>query len=335
MRGRAFYFFALAILGVLQGQLTGNAQGIGDRNRAADGDGSYSIQGRVYLPNGKPAIGAKASISSAESSGITATTDINGIFQVGSLRAGNYRISVVVPGFPSESETLTIDRFAPAGRTFSVAVHLQGEGRTRSESAVDMRFAGVPKAAFEKYRSGVEKLRQEDPKAAVTLFEESIALYPNFAAAYFEKGSAHLKENSLDKALQSFVKAVSIDQDYLEAKYSVGYTQYLKKNYEVASAIFVDVLKQRRDFAEAYLYLGISLYYLKNTRDAETALKAAVAGKEDARVALAHRFLGGLYAQANRNAEAAAELQKYLDLVPTAPDAGRLKVTIEELKKKS
>lgn len=335
MRGRAFYFFALAISAVLSSSFEHHAQGIGDRNRAADGDGSFSIQGRVYLPNGKPAVNAKVSISSAENAGVNATVDMNGVFQVGSLRGGNYRIVVSATGFPLETETLTIDRFAPAGRTFTVAIYLQSEGRAASDSSSEAKFADIPKPALEKYRSGVEKLRQNETKAAIVLFDEAITAHPAFPAAYFEKGTAYLKESSLDKALESFVKAVSLDQNYLEAKYSVGYTQYLKKNYEVAAAIFADVLKQKRDFAEAYLYLGISLYYLKNIRDAEIALKASISGKDDPRVALAHRFLGGLYAQANRNAEAIAELQKYLELVPSAPDAGRLRTTIEDLKKKS
>lgn len=336
MKGRAFYFFALAIAAVLFCSLQYRAQGVGDRNRAADGgDGTYGVQGRVYLPNGKPAINAKIYINSADSIAVTTVTDLNGMFQVGSLRAGNYSIVISVEGFPSERETVIIDRFAPAGRTFPIAVHFRSQGRREPEQTVDPKFQGVPKHAVDKYTEGVEKLRQNDLKAAVALFDEAIAAHANFAAAYYEKGTAHLKANSLDKALEAFVKAVSIDQEYFEAKYSVGYTQYLKKNYEVASAIFIDVLKQRRDFAEAYMYLGISLYYLKNAKDAETALKAAVSITNDARVALAHRFLGGLYIQADRKGEAAAELQKYLDLVPSAPDAGRLRSTIEDLKKKS
>lgn len=327
--------FLVAFIAALAGVQIALGQGIGDRNRAAEGDGRYSIQGRVYLPTGKPAINATAVISSAETSEIRSTTDLNGMFQVGGLRAGNYRIVVTAPGFPAEAETLTIDRFAPVGRTFSLAVHLQPDARAGSDADADPRLNGVPKAAVAKFKLGVEKLQQNEVKAAIVLFDAAISIHPEFVAAYYEKGSAQLKDNDPDQALESFVKAVAIDPTYFEAKYSIGYTHYLKKNYEVAVAVFIDVLKQKRDFAEAYMYLGISLYYLKNLRDAETALKTAVNGKQDARLALAHRFLGGLYAQSNRNAEAAAELQRYLDLVPSAPDANRLRSTIEELKKKS
>ena len=59
----------------------------------------------------------------------------------------------------------------------------------------------------------------------------------------------------------------------------------------------------------------------------------ATAKESGERVALAHRFLGGIYMQKKQNGPAAAELQKYVDLVPKAPDADKLRATIADLKK--
>ena len=81
------------------------------------------------------------------------------------------------------------------------------------------------------------------------------------------------------------------------------------------------------------MYLGISLYYLKSVEAAESQLKLAAASETGERVALAHRFLGGIYMQKKQNGPAAAELQKYVNLVPKAPDADKIKATIAELKK--
>ena len=83
------------------------------------------------------------------------------------------------------------------------------------------------------------------------------------------------------------------------------------------------------------MYLGISLYYLREVEAAEASLRSAIAIRDGESVALAHRYLGGIYAQKKRNSEAAAELEKYLELVPKAPDADRLRATIEDLKKRS
>ena len=316
-----------------------DGQGIGDRNRPADsGDGRYGIQGKVYLPNGKPAANVRAVISSADSAGSSAVSNMDGVFQVGGLRAGNYSITLSIAGFQTETDRLTIDRFAPIGRTFNVVFHLRPEQQARDGEpragviSVNPLLADVPNDALAKFQKGIDRLTKNDPKGAITHFDDAIVAYPNFAAAYYERGSAFLKTNDLDKALESFVKAVSVKPDYLEAKYSVGYTQYIKKNYEVAAAVFDDVLKQKKEFPEAQMYLGIALYFLKNIEAAEAFLKRSIAGGNE-KVALAHRYLGGIYLQKNRTAEAAAELQKYLELVPKAPDADRLKGTIAELKK--
>jgi len=141
-------------------------------------------------------------------------------------------------------------------------------------------------------------------------------------------------ENDLDKALESFVKAIQTKPDYVEAKYSYGYAEYLKNNFEVAAAVFDDVLKQK-DMPEAHLYLGISLVKLRNVDASIPHFKAAVVAKDDESTALAHRYLGGIYMQKKQNAEAAAELEKYVKLVPKAPDADKLKSTIADLKKNS
>jgi TolA-binding protein len=314
-----------------------NGQGIGDRNRSADsGGGTYSIQGRVYLPDGKPAQNIKVELVNPDAPSLSVYTNMDGVFQTGSVRAGNFTISVAVPGFPVEREFLTIDRDSPAGRTFSVNIWVRMEGQKKGDIySNNPLFKDVPKAALEKFRKGVEKLQKDDAKGAVTLFDEAIASHPDFAPAYYERGSAFLHENDLDRALESFVKAISIKPDYFEAKYSVGYTQYLKKNFEVAAAVFDDVLKQKPDMPEAQMYLGISLFNIKNVDAAETTLKKVVDSKGGEKLALAHLYLGQIYIQKKRNADAAIELEKYVELVPKAPNADRIKTTIADLKKKA
>lgn len=313
------------------------AQGIGDRNRAADsGGGNYTIQGRVYLPDGRPASNVKVEISNPDAPPTSFYTNMDGVFQTGSVRAGNFTISATTPGLPTEREFMTIDRDTPAGRTFTVTLFLRMEGQKKGDFySNNPLFKDVPAPALEKFKKGVEKLQKNDNKGAAVLFDEAITAYPNFAPAYLQRGQLHLKENQLDDALAAFVKAISMKSDYVEAKYYVGYTQYLKKNYEVAAAVFDDVLKQKDDMPEASMYLGISLYNLKNVDAAEVGLKKAIAAKGGDKLALAHLYLGQIYAQKKRNAEAVVELEKYLELVPKAPNAERIRSAIADLKKQT
>jgi tetratricopeptide (TPR) repeat protein len=108
-----------------------------------------------------------------------------------------------------------------------------------------------------------------------------------------------------------------------------------KKNYEVSEAAFRDVLKQKGDMPEAHLNLGISLFHLKSGAEAETELKAALATTGGEKLALGHLYLGQIYIMKKQTADAAAELQKYIDLAPKAPNAEKIKATIADLKKQS
>ncbi len=168
-------------------------------------------------------------------------------------------------------------------------------------------------------------------KSAIPLLDEAISGYPNFAAAYYEKGAALLKLNDLDKAVEAFVKAISIKPDYLEAKYGYGKAMFEKKNYEVAEAVFRDVIKQKDDLPEVHMNLGITLYYLENP-DAEQELKKAVSGKGGESLALGHLYLGQIYIREDRKSDAIAELKKYLELAPKAPNADHIRSVLADLK---
>lgn len=333
MKNKLQFMFIFIVLGITGFVIpTIHAQGIGDRNRAGS-TGTYNIQGKVYLPDGKPAVNAKVSITGADFTNISVRTDLNGEFNTGGIAAGNYNISIKVEGFPTETEVMTIDRDTPSGQTFSRAYHLRMPGQKKGEPAGNLEYKEVPPKALEKFKAAVEKITKNDAKGALPLLDEAIALYANFAAAYYEKGAAYLSLNDPDKAIEAFVKAITLKPDYLEAKYGYGKAMFEKKNYELAEAAFRDVLKQKSDFAEAHLNLGISLFYLKNGNEAESELKAALATKEGEKFALGHLYLGQIYLMKKQNADAITELQKYVELAPNAPNAEKIKSKIADLKK--
>ena len=327
-----FCFTSLAVICLFF--VSTHAQSIGDRNRPADSNsGRHNIMGRVYLPDGSPARGVTVSISSADSLPISLVTDNDGVFQTGSINAGNYTVAAKVEGYPQESESFTIALDEPQGRTVSVVLHIREPGQKKGDIySANPMFKEVPKTALEKFKKGMDKERAGDTKGAISLLQAAVTEYPGFAAAYYELGHAYVKMSELDKGLESLVKAIEIKPDYTQAKFYVGYIHYAKNNNEVAAAIFDDVLKIK-DTPDAHFYLGMSLAKLHQLDAALPHLKAALAKKDDVTTALAHRTLGGIYLQKKQNADAAAELQRYLELVPNAPDADKLKATIASLRK--
>ena len=323
--------FVLFSLIVLAGSALG--QGIGDRNRPTSG-GSHVVSGKIRLPDGTPAVNVKVLLSNTDMISSSQTTNQDGEFSFSGMPEGNYNLSIRAEGYQTESESFTIERFAAAGQGYRFDFELRLPGQARnSNSTTNPLLKDVPKDAVSKFEKGMAKAAKGDLKGAVEDFDAAIAAYPQFAAAYYEKGAALLKSNDLDNAMAAFVKAIEIKPDYVEAKYGYGMVMFQKKDYAVSAAAFNDVLQQRKDMAEAHLNLGISLFYLKNYGAAETELKSAVAASGGDKLALAHLYLGQIYSQGKKNQEAVKELEKYLELLPKAPNADRIRQAIEQLKK--
>jgi len=325
MRSKLFFRIAFVFWSVSALSVIVSAQGIGDRNRP-QGLGNYRISGKVIMPDGTPAKGVTVNVMGSEVANTTYRTNDEGEFEVSGLMNGNYTVSVRVSGFRPESESINING-GGAGQSFPVVFYL------KPATSANPLMKDVPKDALSKYEKGLDKATNNDSKGAIADFDAAIAAYPNFAAAYYEKGAAQLRTNDWDGALESFVKAIQLKPDYVEAKYGYGYAEFEKKNYEVASAAFKDVLLQRKDMAEAHMNLGISLFYLKDLAGAEAELKAATAAAGGDKLALAHLYLGQIYSQKKQNADAIKELERYLEIVPKAPNADRIKQAIEQLKK--
>jgi Tfp pilus assembly protein PilF len=304
------------------------AQSVG-ASRGLPGDGSYTITGKVMLPDGKAAANVRVDVSCDYTNTSTNTGD-DGSYRVTGIPAGNCTVTARVPGFDPVIERKQITRDTPFGQATYIPLFVRANPYTSNPA-----FANAPKAAIEKFKSAMEKVEKGDNDGALPLFDQAIAIHPKLAPAWYQKGLIMLKKNDADKAVESFVKAIEINPEYIEAKYGFGMAQFQKKNYEVSEAVFRDVIKQKGDMPEAHMNLGISLYYLKQADAAEAELKSALSGKGGEKLAMAHLYLGQIYAQKKRNAEAANELQKYVDLVPKAPNAERVKTFIADLKKQS
>jgi tetratricopeptide (TPR) repeat protein len=301
------------------------AQGIGDRNRPL-GLSNRRITGKVVLPDGTPGKDITVNLVGTETPTSTVRTNADGSFEFSGLGSGNYTVSIRAAGFRQESESISMEGSA-AGQSYPVVFYL------KLATSANPLMKDVPKEALSKYEKGMDKATREDWKGAITDFDTAIAAYPNFAAAYYEKGASQLKTSDWDGALESFVKAIQLKPDYVEAKYGYAYAEFQKKNYEVAAAAFNDVLQQKKDMAEAHMNLGISLFYLKNVDGAETELKAAVGSPGGEKLPLAHLYLGQVYSQKKQNNDAIRELEKYLELLPKAPNADRIRQAIDQLKK--
>jgi Tfp pilus assembly protein PilF len=323
------------------GQAPGSTRGL------SSGDGTHTIQGRVFFPSGQAISGAsvKVNLESINSSGGgSTTTDQDGSFRFNNVRAGNY--AVVVEGskeYESAREPVSIDPGGTSGPITSITIHLRPK-----VDASNPAFAGIPQAALDFYQKGTAAAQKNDPKAATEFLSKAVSTYPNFPLALSELGLQYLKLKQMDKAAETFAALLKLKPADAAAHLNLGIALYnqgssfasqqkwddAQKNLDASEAQLREAIKLNSPGPAAHYYLGMLLIKFKAYDEAQKELELAISnGGEN--LALAHKFLGGVYISTHKNKEAADELEKYLKLEPKAPDAGQIKETIKGLRAKS
>ena len=336
------YLYASAL--VLSLTSLASAQALGSNRGPVGGEGSNTIEGRVYFPSGdhsgkviKLHLESNLAISNQN-----VVTDQDGVFRFNSLPPGTY--TVVAEGgkeYENSRETITIE---PIGSSRVSQVNIQLRPRIDAANAA---FAGVPKPALEAYQKGTTAAQKGDSKAAVEFLNQAVTAAPNFELALSDLGSQYLKLLQWAKAEETFEVLVKLKPANATAQLSLGIAFYnegaelmSQKKFEDAEKKFngsethlQEAIRLKLPGPSAHYYLGMMLIKFKAYDEAQKELELAIAnGGEN--LALAHKFLGGVYINTHKNKEAADELEKYLKLDPTASDADKLKTTIKDLRSK-
>jgi len=331
--------FLLSIAACAKAQAPGSSRGL------SSGDGTHTIQGRVFFPSGQALTGmsVKVNLESTNGEGASTSTDQDGSFRFNRVRGGNY--SVVVDGgkeFESAREPVSIDPGGTSGPITTVTIHLRAK-----VSASNPAFAGVPQNALDFYQKGTAAAQKGNSKSAADFFGKAVAAYPSFSAALNDLGVQYMKLGQMDKAAETFEALLKLKPDDATAHLDLGIAYYnlstallaekrLDESGQKAGQAekrLREALKLNSPGPTAHYYLGLSLIKLRQFDEAQKELELAISnGGEN--LAQAHRFLGGLYQRAQRNKEAADELEKYLKLDPKAVDADHIKEIIKGLRSK-
>src|SRR6266581_274840 len=132
--------------------------------------------------------------------------------------------------------------------------------------------------------------------------------------AYNEMGVQYMKLNDLQKSDEALQKALKIDAKAFMPLMNRGI-----------------VLVMLRRYADAEPLLREAVAYLGNFDEAEKELSAAVKLGGD-EMKEAHRLLAIIYSNRGDKKQAIVELETYLRLAPTTPDAEQLRKVILKLK---
>ncbi len=265
---------------------------------------------------------------------VTSMTDDSGNFSFRGLVSGRYTIVIdSEKEFEPVTEQVEIFQFRgspPQVYPLNIRLALKGNAGFKP-GVLNTEFADVPKRAMAFFKKAIELADAGDRKGAIAQLQLSIAEYPKFMLAFNEIGVQYLRLNEFEKADESLRLALKIKPEAFAPLVNDGIVLIRLKRYEEAEQLLRSALKIKEQSAVGHFFLGQTLANLGRFDEAEKELVSSVSlGGDDMKEA--HRILAIIYRVKGDNEHALVELETYLRLVPTTPDAEQLRRVIIEIK---
>lgn len=316
------------------GQIAG---GLTETTNTRLGGNNY-IVGTVFSPAGVP-IDARMSIrlSSPTAGEILAMTDDRGRFVFSGVGSGVYTVVIDRENEfePVRQEVEVIRRRSTVPETYTITIRLRPiENFKRAErpSVISATNAGVPKRAMDLYQKASKLAGDKDYKGAIEQLKLAVAEYPAFVNAHNEIGVLYLRLNDLDKADKALEAALKIKPDAYEPLINRAIALFRLARFKDAETVLRDTLKAKAESSVAYYYLGRTLSKMGRNDEAESAYLTCIK-MSPGQFNEAHRLLAVIYLERGAQQRVIEELETYLRLVPTAPDADHLRKVIEQSKR--
>ena len=168
-------------------------------------------------------------------------------------------------------------------------------------SEKEQKTIGKEISAREHYNSGWTHMLKGEYGNAINELRKAVEIDPNFVEANNAIGCAYAKKGDYDNAIEEFKKAIKIDPDYAKARYNLGKAYFRKGLYYNAIKEYRKAIESKPDYANAHYDLGF----------------AYLASKEKKAYDLAEH-----------------EFKEYLKYAPNAPNAGKVRMAINEIHKR-
>lgn len=299
--------------------------------------GNNYIVGSIFSPEGLPIrMRMNIRLTSPTWGDIMATTDDTGRFVFSGVGSGVYTIVIdSEKEFEPVAHQVEIVRernFVPETYTVSIRLRLVENVKSKGNKIISASNADVPKRAMEFYEKASKLAAAKEYGAAIKELKLAVAEYPNFVNALNQIGVLHMQLNELDLADESFKAALKIRPEAYEPLINRSITLFRLARFKDAEAVLRSTLKIKAESPVAYYYLGRTLNKMGRNEEAEMAYLTCVK-MSPGEFKEAHRLLAAIYLNRGAAQRVVEELETYLRLVPTAPDAEDLRKIIEHTKR--
>jgi tetratricopeptide (TPR) repeat protein len=292
----------------------------------------YTVQGQVSLPEGTPAAGSIVVTLTTRGGAVRqAYTNDLGRFEFEGMEEGTYTLnarSLNDPALRSDSVVTDSSRTATGNLNVSLALRKEKNAEDRVRPAEVLTAAEaeqrVPKDALKAFRRAEKFRKNNETDKALASYTRAVELYPGYFQALAARGDLLVLGRKLAEAAADFERALKLNPQYAPALRGSGYCKLERREFAEAVKDFEKAVSAQPDNTNTYLLLGIAYLELDRRPAAKEALFKAL-GSGSRQELRAYIYLANLYARERQYKEAAEELHKYLEAVPSDPEAAKLR----------
>ena len=288
-----------------------------------------SIQGSLRdAATGREVPDAQVDLSSLTGGGTVASavTNTNGGFLLDSVPRGTYLITVQHPDYLPLSEKVS----SVGSPIFGLQLSLRKKPVAAAQPAspdpgASARPTGIPRPAQEAMNRGMDLLYvKSDVRGSLSQFERAIKEYAGFYEAYTQMGVAHTTLGDSANAEKAFRKAIEVSQEkYADAYTGLAVVLSNAKRYADAEAAARKAVELSPNDWRGLGELGRALHGLQRYQDAEAPVTAAVKLAPDNPPL--YLLQSSIHLQLKNYRAMLDDLNTYLKLVPTGPEADRIR----------
>jgi tetratricopeptide (TPR) repeat protein len=297
-------------------------------------EGYTDRKGRFNFDLGRSNELQDASDTSNSGAGIGAARDGQG----GASRAGGMdrrffgcEIRAVLPGYRSNAVSLANIRYLDNPDVGSIVLHRIGNGEGLTISATSALAPKDAQKAYAKALDAAAKGKREEAKANL---EKAVALYPRYAAAWFELGKWNEQNSDFDTARSNYQQAVQADSKYLPPYERLSALAFKDKDWQHLSDYSAKLLSlDPLNYPDAYYTNGVAGLQLQQYDAAEKSLREAVRLDPEHKNPRAQYVLGLVLAQKHDYAAAAESIRAFLAASPSESDADFIRKQLAQIEK--
>src|SRR4030095_1305372 len=268
-------------------------------------------------------------------------TDRSGRFRFSGLAREQYNITVRVPGYFEERQTVEL-MTAPTGYVQFQLRPDKDRPAVANPGIVDASIPAAAKREFDEASKALASGTKSGIEEAVRHLEKAVSAYPNFYEANLTLGTAYMDLGQWDKAEVALKQALQAKPHAANALFALGELFLAQKKEQEAEKALLEGLQADPRSPQGHLTLG-RLYWEMATKIKDDAQARPLLEKSyeevkkslelNANFAQAHVVKGNLLLRVRRAEDAQHEFEEYLRLEPKGRFAEQAKATVERIKK--